>query len=405
MPVQQLEGGGLGNALGMVGGFLAANAGANKQRKDAAAKAATATADKQHTTAREDAAAADTHANIQSLIHDRDVGQQNVTANNQNAQNALGAYNTYFPMLSNPPTKPGDPPLHGPALGKALQNIRIEAMNKGAFSDEKTAQQRQTDFNTEIARILQEDKAASTQSFLGKEAKTAIPGDPQQMLNFLLKHRLPAERAAGIDTKDTMAMITDAQRQVNEANLEKQRGVQNQNAGQRIQISLARGAGGGGGYNSDLQPRAQAIESKALGEKDVKSALRDVETANLPRRDRAEVRQDVMDQFRAPPMSHDTSGLSAGGKQMFDNDVRNYMTKDGDASGLPDPDPSDPKYQKKTAALGGGAPAGGGGSAPGGGGEKRTVSLKAAMALPGNKGKTPQQVQADITAHGYSVAP
>jgi hypothetical protein len=81
------------------------------------------------------------------------------------------------------------------------------------------------------------------------------------------------------------------------------------------------------------------------------------------------------------------------------------MTKGGDASGLPDPDPSDPKYQKKTAALGGGAPAGGGGSAPGGGGEKRTVSLKAAMALPGNKGKTPQQVQADITAHGYSVAP
>jgi hypothetical protein len=247
MPVVQLQddtGSNIGSALGAVAGYFATQ----KQRK---ADKATAVADKQHTTAREDAAAADTHADIQSKIKQRDTQDTALTANSQAAQNALGAYNTYFPMLSNPPTKPGDPPLHGPALAKALQNVRIEAMNKGAFSDEKTAQQRQTDFNTEIARILQEDKAASTQSFLGKEAKTAIPGDPQQMLNFLLKHRLPAERAAGIDTKDTMAMITDAQRQVNEANLEKQRqvneanlekqrGVQNQNAGQRIQISLDR---------------------------------------------------------------------------------------------------------------------------------------------------------------------
>ena len=45
-------------------------------------------------------------------------------------------------------------------------------------------------------------------------------------------------------------------------------------------------------------------------------------------------------------------------------------------------------------------------AAPGGGGAtKKTVSLKAAMALPNNKGKTAQQVQADITAHGYAVAP
>jgi hypothetical protein len=55
--------------------------------------------------------------------------------------------------------------------------------------------------------------------------------------------------------------------------------------------------------------------------------------------------------------------------------------------------------------FGGGG--GGGAAAPAGAGAgtKSTVSLKAAMALPQNRGKSAAQVQADITAHGYTVAP
>lgn len=53
-----------------------------------------------------------------------------------------------------------------------------------------------------------------------------------------------------------------------------------------------------------------------------------------------------------------------------------------------------------SAAAPAAAPASGGG-----GGTKKTVSLRAAMALPNNKGKTSSQVQADIQAHGYTVAP
>jgi hypothetical protein len=41
----------------------------------------------------------------------------------------------------------------------------------------------------------------------------------------------------------------------------------------------------------------------------------------------------------------------------------------------------------------------------GGGGSQTAVSLKAAMALPVNKGKTAEQVKADITAHGHTVQP
>ena len=40
-----------------------------------------------------------------------------------------------------------------------------------------------------------------------------------------------------------------------------------------------------------------------------------------------------------------------------------------------------------------------------GGGQKKKVSLKKAMGLPQNKGKSEDQVKADISAHGYEVAP
>lgn len=106
--------------------------------------------------------------------------------------------------------------------------------------------------------------------------------------------------------------------------------------------------------------------------------------------------------------SRDTSGLSVGGKELYDQDLRTYnraMDTDPD-NAPPAPDVNDPKYQHKADALG--AKSGGGAATPQPQptpGTKRSVSLKAAMALPGNRGKTAAQVQADIQAHGYSVTP
>ena len=179
----------------------------------------------------------------------------------------------------------------------------------------------------------------------------------------------------------------------------------------RLNIRVETGGRGGGGANSDLGGRGEAVENQAMGAPDLKSALRIVERANLPRRDRAEVRQDVMDQFRQPT-AKDTSGLSNAGKEKFSHDMTAWTL--GGMVG-DQPDPSDPKYQKRTDALGGAKPpAGGGGgasapapaaapAAPTSSG--KSVSLKAAMALPQNRGKTPAQVQADIQSHGYAVTP
>lgn len=178
----------------------------------------------------------------------------------------------------------------------------------------------------------------------------------------------------------------------------------------RLNIRIENPGRGSGGANSDLTQRGEAVENAAMGAPDLKSALRIVERANLPRRDRAEVRQDVMDQFKEPA-PRDLSGLSNKGQNDYRRDQTIWQLNGMDPDAVPDP--NNPKYEKKITVIGGGNRGGSparptpqpAATPPPSGGGGKTVSLKAAMALPQNRGKTPDQVRADIQAHGYSVAP
>jgi hypothetical protein len=218
VPVVQLQddtGSNIGSALGAAAGYFATQ----KQRK---ADKATATARQTASDQRADAAATDAHANLTSEIAARDAGAQRTDAQDKATQVSQGAYQKYFPMLSSPPTADGKP-LHGPALAKALQNIKVAAMNGGM-----TGQQNITDFNTEVARITQADQTQNAQSFAGKEM--ALPGDPKQRLGVLLK-RQQAERAVpGLDPKPTQDAIAATQKQITEAQAA---AYQNANLGER----------------------------------------------------------------------------------------------------------------------------------------------------------------------------
>lgn len=396
MPVTQLQDqGGIGTAIGLVGGYLLGNpARKAKQAQQDVENKRNAASD-----ARADSAAQDYHQNIQSEIATRTAAGKRDDENDANTKFQNGAYGTLSAMLRSKP-----------------QNVT--AQQWVAHVQSQVPELKLTDpkllgtLYSEAQDVLAKDQAATATKFAGSEH--ALPGDPKQRLSTLMK-RLQIERGVpGLDTKPTETMIQDTQKQIADAET---RAYQAQttaertrhdkalesNAGQRIQISLARGAGGGG-YNSSLGGRAGAIETQALGAKDIKSALKILEGANLPRRDRTEVRQDIMDQFKAAPMGHDTSGLSNAGKEMFNHDTAAWATSGLDPEKQPNPE--DPKYQKRTTALGaGGGASPGGGGEHSGGGEKKTVSLQAAMKLPSNHGKSSAQVQADIQAHGYSVAP
>jgi hypothetical protein len=269
----------------------------------------------------------------------------------------------------------------------------------------------QKELRTQVDAAVTKAQEEKSRAFIGREQ--ALPADPRARLSTLTK-RLRIEQTANVDTKVTTQMIAETQRQIvdmenraRQSVLEAQANRRIGQGDQRIQISIDRAArgSGGGGANADLGSRAQAIENQAMGAPDLKAALRIVERANLPRRDRTEVRQDVMDQFREPA-PHDTSGLSNKGNDDLKRDMITWSTGGMDPNTQPNPD--DPKYQKKTEALHLGVRGGGGGgrsTGGGGGATKRTVSLRAAMALPNNKGKPEAQVRADIEAHGYTVAP
>jgi hypothetical protein len=73
----------------------------------------------------------------------------------------------------------------------------------------------------------------------------------------------------------------------------------------RVEVAGMPPRGGrGGGANSNLSDRAQNIGDEAIRQPDLKSALRVVERANLPRRDRAEVVQYVTSQYKSDPVQH-----------------------------------------------------------------------------------------------------
>lgn len=392
MPVTQLQDqGGIGQAIGMVGGYLLGNpARKAKQAQQDIENQRNSASDK-----RADAAAIDTHNRITSEIAKNTSDTANTTADRTNKDFQQGAYAKLSGMLNSPPPQ-------GTTAQQWVTHIQSQVPTLG-LTDPKLL----TQLYGEAQGVLAKDQTTQNATFAGNEM--ALPSDPAKKLSVLMK-RLQVEKGKpGFDLKPTETMISDTQKQITEAQAaasqaataeerKRHNGVMEGLGGQRIQVSLARGSGSGG-YNSDLQPRAQAIEQQAMGAKDIKGALKILETANLTRRDRTEVRQDIMDQFKAPPLAHDTSGLSNAGKEAFNHDVTAWATSGMDPE--KQPDPADPKYQKRAAVVG----TGGGAPSTGGGGEKKTVSLQAAMKLPSNAGKSPAQVQADIQSHGYTVAP
>lgn len=167
--------------------------------------------------------------------------------------------------------------------------------------------------------------------FFGGEM--TLSPDPVKRLGQLQK-RYDIERGKGYDTKSTEAQMSKAATEIEQtrrdAALAKQRDTQNSNAAQRIQISVDRGSGG-----SDRPlTRYQQIEE-----------------------DHWNKTHNPDGTSKGSGASRDTSGLSSMGSLEYQKDVRDYMLKGGDSSGIPEPDPSDPKYPKKSSVLGTRAPA------------------------------------------------
>jgi hypothetical protein len=363
MPVTELQNqaGGLGTILGLAGGYLAGN----PQRK-------AAQADRQQKQAQQDIenkrnATNDARVeerdrlnaqNIQSEIQARTTTQQNTRADRTHAARQQSIFAQYAPMLESPPK--------GMDVAQWAQSVKSRAIQDG-LSDPTLL----TRLNTQAQEAVQQNtqstlvsQKADAQKFV--QGEHALPSDPRQRLSVLMK-RLQAERGVpGLDVKPTETLIADTQRQIVDAEnrtrqqvLEAQANRRIGQGDQRISISLENRALRGGGANSGMGDRATVIENQALGAKDLKAALRIVESANLPRRDRTEVRQDVMDQFKAAPAARDTSGLSSMGTLQYQKDVRDWMTGGQDPAS--EPDPTNPKYPKKAAAVQSG------GSGPGGG--------------------------------------
>jgi hypothetical protein len=353
MGVVQLQddtGENLGRALGTAAGYFATR------------KARQAERDYQHqrdTTADESARAAGVRADTASKLYAENITSEIATRNATTARNETDDANTklqnglfakYAPMLESPPK--------GADIKAWVQSVKQKAFADGLTDSTLLAR-----LNTQAQEAITSSEGSRLQAF--QQGLHYPPNwnkmQPQQQVAYLQQRLNSAERAGAKDVVSaTNAEIGRIQGAINAANLAHHRGVTEQQGAQRINISIDRAArgSGGGGANADLGSRAQAIENQAMGAPDLKAALRIVERANLPRRDRTEVRQDVMDQFREPA-ARDTSGLSAGGKQLYDQDVRNAML-----NGTAQPDLNDPKYEKKAHALGARGGGSGGGPKP-----------------------------------------
>ena len=81
-----------------------------------------------------------------------------------------------------------------------------------------------------------------------------------------------------------------------------------------------------------------------------------------------------MDEFKVPGAPHDTSGLSASGKQHYDADHSRWIMQGSD----PDSEPNIDNYEQKATVLnrGGGGGGGAGRSNAGGGGAQPQKTTK-----------------------------
>jgi len=416
VPVVQLgqdqEGpaGGIASILGLAGGFVAANAAKKRQQEQTQY-------DRQRNTiedARKDKAAQLYAQNVQSEMAARNATTTRDADTDAYTKLQRGLFGKYSALVNAGPPKGVDPRQWAASLQSRA--------NADGLTDETFRNQLISDGQAVVAarapKLSQVEHGLAQPVTSGKGAWA-----PQQMSQHWLQ---AGARVMNSDMPDDQKklivgqfqkMAADALSSQTDAERERHDKAMEANQGRAIDTRVIiagmppRGGRGGGSGNSGLSNRAQAVENNALTQPDVKGALRVLEKSNLPRKDRADVRQDIMDQFREPA-AHDTSGLSAGGALNYNRDHNDWYTAGADPS--TEPDPNNPKYQRKSAAMGAGGarPAGGGASAPAPAAAPaaptssgKSVSLKAAMGLPQNRGKTPAQVQADIQSHGYAVTP
>jgi len=350
MPVQVLpdQQGGLGTVIGLVGGYLAGNpARKAKQAQQEIENKRNATND-----AREAARDQDYHNEVTANIAKTTADTADKTASTANTQLQNGAYTTASNLLSSP-EKGKDPVQWANSVWRrATQPIAAGGLGL-------TDPELQGKLYAQVQDIVGNVQKAHAAQFVGHENK--LPSDPNKRLSMLLQRYAIERGIPGLDTKPTQQMIADTQRQIIDINNRAHQAVTENQGQQRINQGAQRlviednRSRRGGSSNSDLSDRAQNIETQALGANvhDLKSALRIVEHANLPQRDYRRVRQDVIDQFKPAPVSHDVSGLSSMGAREYTRDDNAWKIKaqqDPDGAG-PEPDPMDAKYEKKATVL------------------------------------------------------
>jgi hypothetical protein len=191
MPVTELgqSAGGLGQVLGMVGGYLLGN----PQRKAAQAQ-------RDVENKRADAQAKDYHDNIQSEIQSRQHTQQTTDADAANTKYQQGAYAKLSALLKTPPP-------NGMTAQQWVAQVQSKVPETG-LTDPKLLGQ----LYGEAQDVIKQEQTANATKFAGKEM--ALPTDPKQRLSVLFK-RLQAERGVpGMDTGPTEKMIADTQKQI-----------------------------------------------------------------------------------------------------------------------------------------------------------------------------------------------
>jgi hypothetical protein len=335
MAVVQLQddtGANLGSALGAAAGYFATQ----KQRKT---DKAAATARQAATDTRVNQEAADTHANIQDLIKDRDATAQRTAANDTTTQLSTGAKQKYLPMLASPPTTDGKA-LTGPALTNALYAIRTKAINEGMTGKEDLAE-----FNTEIERLTQADKQAHIPKVSDVEhgLPQLKPGATPQDIS---KHYLDAAsriiQNAGVPDDQKKLIAEQFQKLAADAikAAPKPPAQMTPYQTQELELrreSLNRPRGGGSSRGADGLTPYEELENK-----------RWTQTHNPDGSPKA-------------PSRADTTGLSNAGKEALAHDMTAWTL--GGMDPASQPDPSSPKYQKRASTTGGGPTGASGGSA------------------------------------------
>lgn len=199
MPVTQLtDQGGIGNIIGMVGGYLLGNPArkAKKAQQDIENKR-NAAGD-----ARSDKQAQDYHDNITSEIATRNATGARETTDANNTQFQQGAYGKLSTMLRNKP--------EGVTAQQWVAQVQKQVPTLG-LTDPKLLGQLYTD----AQGVITQDQTTQNAAFAGGEM--ALPSDPAKRLAVLMK-RLQIERSRpGFDVKPTETAIADTQKQIAEA--------------------------------------------------------------------------------------------------------------------------------------------------------------------------------------------